>query len=86
MSVSDLPALNATLNATAAILLTIGWVVIRSGRIAAHRLFMIAAFVTSSLLSSSRWRSSRSRAGCAASMTATGASQNGRCRSGCSCR
>jgi uncharacterized membrane protein YozB (DUF420 family) len=49
MSVSDLPALNATLNATAAILLTIGWVLIRSGRIAAHRRFMIAAFVTSSL-------------------------------------
>jgi uncharacterized membrane protein YozB (DUF420 family) len=49
MSVSDLPALNATLNATAAILLTIGWMLIRSGRIAAHRRVMIAAFVTSSL-------------------------------------
>jgi uncharacterized membrane protein YozB (DUF420 family) len=46
MSVSDLPALNATLNATAAILLTIGWVLIRSGRIAAHRRFMIWLFVS----------------------------------------
>jgi uncharacterized membrane protein YozB (DUF420 family) len=49
MSTSDLPALNATLNATSAVLLTIGWMLIRSGRIAAHRRFMIAAFVTSSL-------------------------------------
>jgi uncharacterized membrane protein YozB (DUF420 family) len=49
MSVADLPALNATLNATSAVLLTIAWFLIRSGRIAAHRRFMIAAFVTSSL-------------------------------------
>jgi uncharacterized membrane protein YozB (DUF420 family) len=49
MSVADLPAVNATLNATSAVLLTIGWFLIRSGRIAAHRRFMIAAFVTSSL-------------------------------------
>jgi uncharacterized membrane protein YozB (DUF420 family) len=49
MSVSDLPALNATLNATSAVLLTIAWFLIRSGRIAAHRRFMITAFVTSSL-------------------------------------
>ena len=49
MSLSDLPALNATLNGTSAVLLTIGWFLIRSGRIAAHRRCMIAAFVTSSL-------------------------------------
>ena len=49
MSLSDLPTLNASLNATSAVLLTIGWVFIRSGRIAAHRRCMIAAFVTSSL-------------------------------------
>ncbi len=49
MSLADLPALNATLNATSALLLTTGWLLIRSGRIAAHRRFMIAAFVTSSL-------------------------------------
>ena len=49
MSVSDLPALNAALNATSAILLTTGWFLIRSGRIAAHRRVMLSAFVTSSL-------------------------------------
>jgi uncharacterized membrane protein YozB (DUF420 family) len=49
MPLSDLPALNATLNATSAVLLTCGWLCIRTGRIAAHRRFMIAAFTTSSL-------------------------------------
>jgi uncharacterized membrane protein YozB (DUF420 family) len=49
MSYSDLPAINATLNATSAVLLTIGWFLIRSRRIAAHRRFMIAAFISSSL-------------------------------------
>ncbi len=49
MSYADLPALNATLNATAAVLLTIGWFLIRGRRIAAHRRFMISAFVASSL-------------------------------------
>jgi uncharacterized membrane protein YozB (DUF420 family) len=49
LSFSDLPALNATLNATSAVLLTIGWFLIRARRIAAHRRFMIAAFVSSSL-------------------------------------
>ena len=44
-----LPALNATLNGTSAILLTIGWVMITSRRIEAHRRCMISAFVTSSL-------------------------------------
>jgi uncharacterized membrane protein YozB (DUF420 family) len=46
--VSALPALNATLNATSAILLTIGWFHIKARRIQAHRRFMIAAFVSSS--------------------------------------
>jgi len=49
LSFSDLPALNATLNATSAVLLTICWFLIRARRIAAHRRFMIAAFVSSSL-------------------------------------
>ena len=49
MTVSDLPALNATLNATAAVLLAIGWILIRRGRIAQHRAVMIAAFCTSVL-------------------------------------
>src|SRR5262245_65631901 len=49
ISISDLPAINATLNATAAVLLTTGWFLIRRGRIAQHRAVMIAAFVTSVL-------------------------------------
>ena len=44
-----LPALNATLNATAATLLTTGWRFIKAGRITAHRRCMISAFVASSL-------------------------------------
>lgn len=49
MSVSDLPALNATLNAIAAVLLTTGWLLIKRGRIEQHRRCMIAAFATSAL-------------------------------------
>ena len=49
MSVTDLPALNATLNATAAVLLVIGWTLIRRGRVEQHRKVMIAAFTTSCL-------------------------------------
>jgi uncharacterized membrane protein YozB (DUF420 family) len=49
MSVSDLPALNATLNAIAAMLLVIGYVLIRRGRIQQHRRVMLAAFCTSAL-------------------------------------
>jgi uncharacterized membrane protein YozB (DUF420 family) len=49
VTVSDLPALNATLNATAAILLAIGWVLIKQGRPVQHRMVMIAAFCTSVL-------------------------------------
>ena len=49
MPVSHLPALNAVLNATSAVLLTIGWTLIRRGRVAQHRKFMIAAFCTSVL-------------------------------------
>jgi uncharacterized membrane protein YozB (DUF420 family) len=40
---------NATLNALSGVLLLIGYILIRSGRIEQHRRFMIAAFVTSSL-------------------------------------
>jgi uncharacterized membrane protein YozB (DUF420 family) len=49
VSVSDLPTLNAALNATAAVLLTIGWFHIKARRIAAHRLCMISACVVSAL-------------------------------------
>ena len=47
MTVSDLPALNATLNATCFVLLLTGYVLIRRGRVAQHRAVMIAAFCTS---------------------------------------
>ena len=49
MTVTDLPALNATLNATCAILLVIAWVLIKRGRIRQHRAVMIAAVSTSAL-------------------------------------
>ena len=49
MTYAELPALNATLNATSAVLLTIGWVLIRRGHWRRHRAFMIAAFCTSVL-------------------------------------
>src|SRR3954451_17718632 len=47
MSVSDLPALNASLNALATVLLVIGIITIKQERKAAHGYFMGAAFVTS---------------------------------------
>ena len=49
MTLADLPALNAALNATAAVLLGVGWVLIRRGEIARHRAVMIAACCTSVL-------------------------------------
>ena len=49
MTISDLPALNAALNGTAATLLVIGYVLIRRGQVAAHRRVMIAAFAASTL-------------------------------------
>ena len=49
MTIADLPALNATLNAIAASLLTLGYVMIRRRRIEAHRRLMLAAFATSAL-------------------------------------
>jgi uncharacterized membrane protein YozB (DUF420 family) len=47
VSYTALPAVNASLNATTAILLVIGYVLIRSGRRQMHRRVMIAAFCTS---------------------------------------
>jgi uncharacterized membrane protein YozB (DUF420 family) len=47
VTVSDLPAVNATLNATCFVLLTAGYILIRRGRVAQHRAVMIAAFCTS---------------------------------------
>jgi uncharacterized membrane protein YozB (DUF420 family) len=43
VSVSDLPAVNAALNATSAALLLGGWMSIRRRRIDAHRRFMLTA-------------------------------------------
>ena len=47
--ITMLPALNATLNSIAAVLLTSGYLLIRRGRVAQHRLCMLAAFATSTL-------------------------------------
>jgi uncharacterized membrane protein YozB (DUF420 family) len=43
VTVRDLPALNALLNATSAVLLFLGWRLIRRGRREAHRRVMLAA-------------------------------------------
>jgi putative membrane protein len=42
-------ALNASLNGASAVLLACGYVAIRSGKIAVHKAFMIAAFAVSSV-------------------------------------
>lgn len=47
--ISYFPALDATLNATSALLLTIGYVFIRRGNVRAHRACMLSAVVTSTL-------------------------------------
>lgn len=49
MSVSDLPALNASLNGVCAAFLMAGYVFIRQNRQQAHRNCMVSAFVTSCL-------------------------------------
>ena len=49
MTVHDLPAVNATLNALSGILLAIGFLLIRSGRQDQHRAVMLAAFATSAV-------------------------------------
>ncbi|HTC64391.1 MAG TPA: DUF420 domain-containing protein [Candidatus Saccharimonadales bacterium] len=43
------PALNATLNGASAILVTLGYVMIRSKRILAHKVCMIGATITSAI-------------------------------------
>ena len=45
----NLPALNATLNATSAVLLALGYIFIRQQRQSAHRACMLGAFVVSTL-------------------------------------
>jgi uncharacterized membrane protein YozB (DUF420 family) len=49
MEISDLPALNATLNAIAASFLVAGWVLIRRGRRELHKKCMLMALATSAL-------------------------------------
>ena len=49
MQISDLPAVNATLNGLAAILLMTGFIMIRHGKREAHKRYMLAALATSGL-------------------------------------
>ena len=49
MSVTDLPALNATLNASSTVLLVTGYLFIRRGDRRKHKMCMIAALVMSAL-------------------------------------
>lgn len=49
MTIADLPAVNATLNATSAVLLVTAWILIKRGRWIAHRNVMLAAVCTSVL-------------------------------------
>ena len=49
MSVTDLPAVNAALNALAATLLVIGYALVRRKQFERHRQVMLAAFATSTL-------------------------------------
>ena len=49
MTVHDLPAVNASLNATSGVLLLCGYTLMRLRKIDLHRRFMIAAFLSSSV-------------------------------------
>jgi uncharacterized membrane protein YozB (DUF420 family) len=49
ITVTDLPALNATLNAISTVLLITGWIFIKRGDRRNHRRCMIAALITSTL-------------------------------------
>lgn len=49
MAITDLPALNASLNALASVFLVLGYLLIRSGRRDAHKRAMLAALTTSAL-------------------------------------
>lgn len=49
LRIEDLPALNAVLNGTSAVLLLCGYLCIRRKKITAHRACMLSAFVVSTL-------------------------------------
>ena len=49
MTINDIPALNASLNAVATVLLSIGFVLIKQGKRDAHRKVMITACIVSAV-------------------------------------
>ncbi|HEV2349911.1 MAG TPA: DUF420 domain-containing protein [Terriglobia bacterium] len=49
LQLSDFPAIDASLNAASAVLLTLGYFFVRNKRILAHKICMLSAFGTSSL-------------------------------------
>lgn len=49
MSVHDIPALNATLNATATVLISVGYALVKRRRLEAHRKVMTAAMIVSAI-------------------------------------
>lgn len=49
MSLRDIPALNASLNGLATVLITLGFILIKTGRREAHRKAMTAAMVVSAI-------------------------------------
>jgi len=49
MTLHDLPAVNASLNALSAVFLTLGYVFIKQQKKTAHRNCMVAAFITSAI-------------------------------------
>jgi putative membrane protein len=49
ISLSDLPAVDAALNAASAVFLTLGYFFVRRKNVAAHKACMLSAFVTSTL-------------------------------------
>jgi uncharacterized membrane protein YozB (DUF420 family) len=49
ITLQDLPAVNASLNAVSGLLLLVGYFLIRRGQVRRHRLCMLAAVATSSL-------------------------------------
>ena len=49
LELSDLPTVDAALNATSAVLLTLGFILIRRGKVRAHKACMLSAVGTSTL-------------------------------------
>jgi uncharacterized membrane protein YozB (DUF420 family) len=49
MTISDLPAVNASLNALSTVFLTLGYIFIKQQKQNAHRNCMVAAFITSTI-------------------------------------